>query len=82
MINVYGKQDCIWCERAKAIITERNIPFNYYSVGEDVGIDFVLEKFPGVRTVPIIEVNDKHIGGYDELKEYLEETASGHADDF
>jgi glutaredoxin len=82
MINIYGKIDCVWCERAKALLTERQIPFNYYSVGEDVGIDFVLEKFPGVKSVPIVEVNGKRIGGYEDLQMYLEETASGHTDHF
>jgi glutaredoxin len=80
MINVYGKQNCSWCDRAKAALTERNILFNYYSVGEDVGIDFIVEKFPGVKTVPIVEVNGERIGGYEELKRYLEETAGGHGD--
>jgi glutaredoxin len=80
MINIYGKQNCNWCDRAKATLTERSIPFSYYSVGEDVGIDFILEKFPGVKTVPIVEINGKHIGGYEDLKQYLEETSGGHAD--
>jgi glutaredoxin len=37
-----------------------------------------LENFPGVKTVPIIEVNGKHIGGYQELLGYLEETSGGY----
>jgi glutaredoxin 3 len=80
MINVYGKQDCTYCAAAKNLLESKNIPYNYFNVGEDVGIDFVIENFPGIRTVPIVQVNGKHIGGYDELKEYLEEISGGHAD--
>jgi glutaredoxin 3 len=80
MINVYGKPDCTWCTAAKNLLDSKNIPYNYYSVGEHVGIDFIMESFPGVRTVPIVQINDKYIGGYDELKQYLEETSGGHTD--
>jgi len=80
MINVYGKHDCTYCAAAKNLLDSKNIPYNYFNVGEDVGIDFVIETFPGVRTVPIVQVNGKHIGGYDELREYLEEISGGHAD--
>lgn len=80
MINVYGKHDCTYCAATKSLLDSKNIPYNYFNVGEDVGIDFVIETFPGIRTVPIVQVNGKHIGGYDELREYLEEISGGHAD--
>jgi len=80
MINIYGKHNCNWCNLAKQALDERGVAYNYQYVGEDVGIDFILETFPGVKTVPIIEINGKFIGGYKELIGYLEETSGGHAD--
>ena len=80
MINIYGKHDCNWCNMAKQLLQDRSILFNYYLVGEDVGIDFIIETFPGVKTVPIVQVNGNHIGGFEQLKQYLEETSGGHAD--
>jgi len=80
MINIYGKHDCSYCFRAKKHLEDRSIPFNYYLVGEDVGIDFIIENFSGVNTVPIVQVNGNYIGGYEQLVSYLEETAGGHAD--
>jgi glutaredoxin 3 len=80
MINVYGKPDCTWCVAAKKLLDDRSIAYNYYSVGEHVGIDHIMENFPGVRSVPIVQINGKHIGGYEELKQYIEETSGGHAD--
>ena len=77
MINVYGKPDCTWCVASKKLLDDRSISYNYYSVGEHVGIDYIIESFPGVKTVPIIQINGKYIGGYEELKAYLEETSGG-----
>lgn len=80
MIEVYGKQNCNWCVKARELLNNKGINYKYYSVGEDVGITEITEMFPGVRTVPIIAVDGKRIGGYEELKEYLEETAGGYGD--
>jgi len=80
MINIFGKHDCNWCNLAKEAVEQRNLPYKYFYVGEDVGIDFILENFPGVKTVPIIQVNGNHIGGYQDLIRYLEDTSGGHAD--
>ena len=73
MIEVYGKPDCVWCDAAKKLLNETNTPYKYYSVGQDIGIDFIIENFPGVKTVPIIVVDGFRIGGYESLKSYLEE---------
>ena len=80
MIEVYGRPNCNWCVAAKQLLNEKGINYRYLSVGEDVGIDFIVENFPGVRTVPIVAVDGKRIGGYEELKQYLEETAGGFGD--
>jgi len=80
MINIYGKHDCSYCISAKKLLDDRSIPYNYYLVGEDVGIDYVIENFPGVKMVPIVQVNGNYIGGFDQLKQYIEETSGGHAD--
>ena len=80
MIEVYGKQNCNWCVKARELLNQKGINYKYYSVGEDIGIDFILENFPGVKTVPIVAVDGKRIGGYEELKQYLEETAGGFGD--
>lgn len=81
MIDIYGKPDCVWCKRALDLVVEKNVEYNYHSIGDDIGIDFIIENFPGVKTVPIIVVNGMRIGGYDQLVSYLEETAGGYAHD-
>ena len=81
MIEIYGKQYCVWCEKAKALLIERGIPYKYYTIGEDVDLETIKEKFPGVKTVPIIIVNGFMIGGYESLQGYVEESISGYAHD-
>jgi glutaredoxin len=50
-------------------------------VGEGIGITELLEMYPGSKTVPIIEVDGKKLGGYEELARYVEETKNdyGHS---
>lgn len=81
MIEIYGKPNCNWCVKARELLNSKGINYKYYSVGEDVGIDFIIETFPGVKTVPIIVVDGFRIGGYEDLKGYIEETAGGYAHD-
>jgi glutaredoxin 3 len=72
MIEVYGKPDCNYCTKAKNLLDSKMISYDYYSVGEDVTTDEVIERFPTARSVPVVVVNGKHIGGFDELNTLLE----------
>jgi glutaredoxin len=72
MITIYGKPNCNWCVAAKELLNRLGMNYSYLTVGEDIGIDEVTSMFPGVRTVPIVAVNNVRIGGYEELKEYVE----------
>ena len=80
MIEVYGRPNCNWCVKAKELLDSKGINYSYSIVGEDIGINEITDMFPGVRTVPIVAIDGKRIGGYEELKVYLEETAGGFGD--
>lgn len=71
MINIYTKNDCIWCEKAKTLLKENDIHFKEYVIGKDVTRSWVIEAFPTRKTVPIITEGHMIIGGYDDLKEKL-----------
>jgi len=82
MIEIYGKPQCPFCERAKALCETRLLSYKYYQLDTDFTRDEVLEMFPGARTFPQIKVHGTKIGGYDELGPYLEETGyngTGHS---
>jgi glutaredoxin len=74
MIEIYGKPQCPFCDRAKALCESRGLKFIYSSLGTDYTREQLLEWFPNARTVPQIKVNGTSIGGYTELVNYLEET--------
>lgn len=78
--EIYGRESCPYCDMAKNVLTERNIPFKYYELKKDLSVDEFRTKFPDQRTVPVVVVHGTKIGGYSELVEYLEETSGGFGD--
>ena len=77
-VKVYGKENCSYCTKAKNLLELYNIEYNYFNVGVDLTVDELIESFPTAKTVPIIVVNNKWIGGFGELETYLEETMSNY----
>jgi glutaredoxin len=51
-----------------------NVRFNEAKIGTDVTREELLEVAPGAKTVPQIVINEKLIGGYDDLVDYIENT--------
>lgn len=74
MILIYGKPNCPFCERAKALCEQRNFDFEYRTLDEDYTREQLLEWFPGARTVPQIVVSGVKVGGYEQFTKYIEET--------
>lgn len=68
--------DCKWCDKAKELFKEKGLNYQSWNVQDSVE---ALEKAKehGVRTYPFISVTSydhptEIIGGYTELKEYVE----------
>ena len=73
MFEIYGTDDCVYCNKAKALLSGYDKPYVYIDVveNEDITAAF-FKKFPNVRTVPQITLDDGHwIGGYRELEKWL-----------
>jgi len=68
---VYSKEDCVFCEKAKTLLTKHAIPFEEYVVPKHLTLRELKEQFPLARTVPIILKDGKMIGGYTELQAIL-----------
>lgn len=82
MIEIYGKPQCPFCDKAKALCEQREYKYTYKSLGTDYTREQLLEQFPNARTVPQIIINGEKIGGYDQFTTYLEETGyngTGHS---
>jgi len=77
MIVIYGRPACEWCDRAKEICQQYRIEYEYKSIKNEHFKIELKEKLPTAKTVPQIWWNDKHIGGYAELAEEIENTTGG-----
>jgi glutaredoxin 3 len=69
---VYSKYNCTFCDQAKALLTQRDIMFEERKIGDGWTKEELLEAVPTARTLPQIFLDDKLIGGFTELKKYLE----------
>ena len=63
-VKVFGKQDCVFCDKAKTLLDNRNVPYDYIDVELDIeGRNALLDM--GLRSVPQIFRDGIHIpGGY------------------
>ena len=77
---VWSKDNCTFCDQAKALLEQRNIAYEERKIGYGYTREDLLEAVPTARTVPQIFVNNNHIGGFTELRRYIEETAGGYGD--
>ena len=68
-VVIYSKDNCPNCVKAKALMEQHNPEI--VKLGEDISRDAFFEKFPGVKTVPQIEIDDQYIGGYTDLEKWL-----------
>jgi glutaredoxin len=66
--EIIGKEECSFCVLAKNLLDNKNIPYEYKNLGEDIGITELKSRVPNVRSVPVVFINDVHIGGYRELE--------------
>lgn len=68
---VWSKQMCPYCDQAKALLNSKGIEFEERKIGEGYSKEDLLEAVPSARTVPQIFLNDTLVGGFTELREYL-----------
>ena len=68
---VWSKYHCPFCDQAKALLSSKGIAFEEKKIGDGYTREELLEAIPTARTVPQIFIDDKLVGGFTELKEYL-----------
>jgi glutaredoxin 3 len=66
-VTIYTTTYCPYCHAAKDLLTEKGVCFTEVDVTGDAGERARLARQTGQRTVPQIFVDDRSIGGYDEL---------------
>ena len=66
-IEIYTTDYCPYCVRAKSLLKSKNLDFTEIEIKSDQDRMDLIKKSQGRRTVPQIFINDKHIGGFDDL---------------
>jgi len=70
-VVIWSKYHCPYCDQAKLLLGQRNIKFEEKKIGDGYTKEELLEEVPTARSVPQIIIDDKVIGGFTELKEFL-----------
>lgn len=68
-VEMYSTPVCPYCVRAKALLDKKGVAYADVNVMMNGAKRKEMEKRSGARTVPQIFINDKAIGGCDELFE-------------
>ncbi|HKI62235.1 MAG TPA: glutaredoxin 3 [Mariprofundaceae bacterium] len=67
-VEVYSGDMCPYCVRAKALLRKKGVAFSEYNVQLKSELrEEMLRRAAGSRTIPQIFINDRHVGGCDEL---------------
>ncbi len=66
-VTVYTTEPCGFCRTAKALLTKRGIPFEEINLAKDADGRSELVKLTGMMTFPQVVIDEKPIGGYQEL---------------
>lgn len=77
-ITIYTKPNCTHCTQAKALLESHNLPYTFINLSETqsgenfISRDELLQLFPNARTMPQIVIDGETIGGFTELKTFLQ----------
>jgi glutaredoxin 3 len=64
---MWSSVGCVWCEKAKTLFENLNIPYEEKLIGGDYTKEDLLEAIPGARSVPQIFLDGEYVGGFDEM---------------
>ena len=73
-IIVYSKNNCVFCSKAKSLLTNLGLEYQEKSLEKDFGSDpskLIEDIGKNVRTMPQIKIDGKLIGGYNQLVEHF-----------
>jgi glutaredoxin 3 len=67
-IEIYTTPYCPYCVRAKALLQRKGVDYTETDVSQDYDLRIAMTRRAGGRqTVPQIFIDDRHIGGCDDL---------------
>lgn len=77
-IVIYHGEGCSFCEKAIALADSLdNAVVQLFDVAEQANQLSFRQHFPVAKTIPQILVNGKHVGGFDEFSDMIENMRDG-----
>ena len=68
-VTIYTGPLCNFCDAAKRLLARNNAEYKEINIATtDGAMDEMIKKASGRRTVPQIFFDEKHIGGYDDIR--------------
>jgi len=72
-VLIYTRNNCVWCDRAKNLLTINNLEYEEVDLSDDVLRENFYKKFNNsIKTMPQIFIDDNRIGGFEALVDYLD----------
>ena len=71
--EIYSKTNCVFCDKAKIRLSKYNPTI--HMLDQDYTRKDFFKKFPNAKTFPQIIINNKLVGGYRELKKWLDQNS-------
>ena len=68
-VIIYSKDNCPNCLKAKNRLIKLNPKI--LVLGKDISSNEFFNKFPNVKQVPQIIINNQHIGNYNDLEKWI-----------
>ena len=69
--TIWTKDSCTYCVQAKQLLEGKGIDFEERKIGKEWTKEQLLEAVPTARTVPQIFLDEQYVGGYQELRQKL-----------
>lgn len=67
-VEIYTWSTCPFCRKAKALLEQKSVKYTEYDItGDDEKRKKMIQRTGGPKSVPQIFINDRHIGGCDDL---------------
>ena len=84
---VYGGKGCKWCCKAEFLLEDNELKYDYYDVEKKFGskkafFDEFSSRTNNKRTIPVVFVNGKFLGGYTQLEQFVINNETLIAEDF
>jgi glutaredoxin 3 len=68
-VLIYSKTWCPYCERARALLARKGVSFQEIDIETQPEQREEMIRRSGRRTVPQIFINERHVGGSDDIHE-------------